>query len=190
MLGHLLRRLRASTDGRPRRIRTPPPPACPDGFLYAAAPGERLADLAARFGVPPPILVAANPLVRDWAALASGQLLCVPAGEPFACCLMLKPAPDAPPDAAGVALARFRPGLGVQLLIAVAGVHGAEVRPLREGRPYRAAPIDGGRLELREPAGALIRFRRLEVAAGDRILLAADGRDCLPTPAPSPLAPF
>jgi hypothetical protein len=176
---------------RHRRRRPQPPPACPDGFLYAVGPGERLAELSARFQVGRAELAAANPQVANWDRLVPGQLLCVPAGGPFEVCLLLKRTAFAPAAAAGVVLARRDPAAGVQLLVATAGLPGGggEARFERDGEVYLTLPLREGSASVREPGGALTRFEHIAVVRDERVLLEGWGRDCLPAPPMSAVGP-
>lgn len=189
MFGRVLHKLRIVIQGK-LGVRPPPPPACPGGFLYAVSRGDNLNGLATRFRVSRAALVAANPQVTNWRGMAVGQLICIPMGEAFEVCLLLRRTEQAPPAAAGVVLARGDPDAGSQVLIALTGVPEAEVTLRRGGDGYRTEPVARGFLDLREPTGMLTHFERVEVRSGGILVLEALGSASLPQIADSALAPF
>ncbi len=56
----------------------PPPPPCPNGFIYTVQPGDTMFSIAQRFGVSLQALINANPQVTDPNVIFPGQQLCVP----------------------------------------------------------------------------------------------------------------
>ena len=88
----------------------PPPPACPNGFIYTVQPGDTLFLIAQRFGVTLQALIAANPQIPNPNVIFPGQQICVPTGgapqvPTVECCMLLFRTANVPrgPEAGGVA---------------------------------------------------------------------------------------
>lgn len=58
----------------------PPPPPCPNGFIYTVQQGDTLFLIAQRFGVNLNALIAANPQIPNPNQIFPGQRICVPTG--------------------------------------------------------------------------------------------------------------
>lgn len=64
----------------------PPPPPCPNGFIYTVQSGDTLFLIARRFGVSLQALINANPQIPNPNLIFPGQQICVPTGvAPFQC---------------------------------------------------------------------------------------------------------
>ncbi|MGI6574618.1 MAG: LysM peptidoglycan-binding domain-containing protein [bacterium] len=56
----------------------PPPPECPEGFLYTIQRGETLLAIARRYNLTVNQLLAANPQIVDPDIIFVGQVICIP----------------------------------------------------------------------------------------------------------------
>jgi len=64
----------------------PPPPLCPNGFLYTVKASDTLATIAARFGTTVTAILAANPQITDPDVIFAGQVICIPVPPPPPTC--------------------------------------------------------------------------------------------------------
>ncbi|GAB6875355.1 SafA/ExsA family spore coat assembly protein [Thermaerobacter litoralis] len=94
----------------PAGVTLPPPPPCPNGFIYTVQPGDTLFLIAQRFGVSLQALIAANPQIPNPNVIFPGQQICVPTGgapqvPTVECCMLLFRTANVPrgPEAGGVA---------------------------------------------------------------------------------------
>ncbi|WP_116900986.1 SafA/ExsA family spore coat assembly protein [Thermaerobacter sp. PB12/4term] len=102
----------------------PPPPPCPNGFIYTVQPGDTLFLIAQRFGVSLQALIAANPQITNPNLIFPGQQICVPVGGPpqvptVECCMLLFRTANVPrgPEAGGVARIFQSAAAGANVLI-------------------------------------------------------------------------
>lgn len=73
---------RICVPGVAREPEIPPPPPCPDGFLFTVRKGDTLAGIARQFGISLQALIDANPQIKDPDVIFPGQVICVPVPPP------------------------------------------------------------------------------------------------------------
>ena len=106
----------------------PPPPPCPNGFIYTVQPGDTLFLIAQRFGVSLQALIQANPQIPDPNTIFPGQRICVPTGVVV---------PPPPPACPGGFIYRVQPG---DTLFFIAQRFGVTLQALIQANPQIPDP--------------------------------------------------
>lgn len=99
------------------------PAACPAGFRrYTVMSGDTMFLIAQCFGVPLDQLIAANPHITNPDLIYPGDVVCIPTGLVFPCCVVLTPRHpvcEPPPDPGVVLISRLASGHHAVSILAV-----------------------------------------------------------------------